>query len=89
LLVRAQPGVPPDQQLSDLPGRNSGSRYRVERYDPVGIAAVSARLFRDALQRLGRFKQLTCPEEVHLAERGDECRNDSGRSVRGVTRLPL
>jgi AraC-like DNA-binding protein len=47
---------------------------RVERYDPIAIAAVSARSLRDALQRLARYKQLTCPEELHVAERGDECR---------------
>ena len=51
-----------------------GTEHRVERYDPVGIAAVSARSFRDALQRLARYKQLTCPEELRVAERGDECR---------------
>jgi AraC-like DNA-binding protein len=47
---------------------------RVERYDPIAIAAVSARSLRDALQRLARYKQLTCPEELQVAERGDECR---------------
>jgi AraC-like DNA-binding protein len=46
----------------------------VERYDPIAIAAVSARSFRDALERLARYKQITCPEAIHVAERGDECR---------------
>jgi len=46
---------------------------RVERYDPVSIAALYAKTFRDALQRLARYKQLTCPEEIRIAERGDEC----------------
>ena len=55
-------------------GLKLGTEQRVERYDPVAIAAVSARSFRDALQRLARYKQLTCPEELHVAERGDECR---------------
>jgi AraC-like DNA-binding protein len=55
-------------------GLKLGTERRVERYDPVGIAAVSARSFRDALQRLARYKQLTCPEALHVAERGDECR---------------
>jgi len=55
-------------------GLKLGTEHRVERYDPVAIAAVSARSFRDALERLGRYKQLTCPEELHVAERGDECR---------------
>jgi AraC-like DNA-binding protein len=55
-------------------GLKLGTEHRVERYDPVGIAAVSARSFRDALQRLARYKQLTCPEELHVIERGNECR---------------
>jgi len=46
---------------------------RVERYDPVSIAALYAKTFRDALQRLARYKQLTCPEEIRVTERGDEC----------------
>jgi len=51
-----------------------GTEPRIERYDPIGIAAVSARSFRDALQRLARYKQLTCPEALQLTERGDESR---------------
>src|SRR5262245_14594971 len=45
-------------------GLKLGTEHRVERYDPVGVAAVSARSFRDALQRLARYKQLTCPEQI-------------------------
>jgi AraC-like DNA-binding protein len=55
-------------------GLKLGTEHRVERYDPIAIAAVSARSFRDALQRLARYKQLTCPEALELEERGDECR---------------
>jgi len=55
-------------------GIKLGTEPRVERYDPIAMAAVSARSFRDALQRLARYKQLVCPEELHVAERGDECR---------------
>lgn len=51
-----------------------GTESRIERYDPIAIAAVSARSFRDALGRLTRYKQLTCPEEIHLAEEGGEGR---------------
>jgi AraC-like DNA-binding protein len=51
-----------------------GTEHRVERYDPIGIAAVSSRSFRDALERLGRYKQLTAPEELRVVERGEECR---------------
>ena len=55
-------------------GLKLGTEHRVERYDPIAIAAVSARSLRDALQRLARYKQLTCPEELEVAERGEECR---------------
>jgi AraC-like DNA-binding protein len=55
-------------------GLKLGTEPRIERYDPIAIAAVSARSFRDALQRLARYKQLTCPEKLHVSERGDECR---------------
>lgn len=55
-------------------GLKLGSEDRVERYDPIALAAVSARSLRDALQRLARYKQLTCPEALDVVERGDECR---------------
>jgi len=55
-------------------GLKLGAEQRVERYDAISIAAVSARSFRDALQRLARYKQLTCPEALQVTERGDECR---------------
>ncbi|HXG68296.1 MAG TPA: AraC family transcriptional regulator [Blastocatellia bacterium] len=54
-------------------GLKLGSEERIERYDPVAIAALYTRSFRDALQRLARYKQLTCPEEIRLVEQGDEC----------------
>ena len=55
-------------------GLRLGTEPRVERYDPIAIAAVSARSLRDALQRLARYKQLTCPEAIDVTEAGDECR---------------
>jgi len=55
-------------------GLRLGSEDRVERYDPITLAALSARSLRDALGRLARYKQLTCPEAVDVVERGDECR---------------
>jgi AraC-like DNA-binding protein len=55
-------------------GLKLGSEDRVERYDPLTLAAVSAGSLRDALQRLARYKQLTCPEALDVDERGDECR---------------
>lgn len=55
-------------------GLRLGTEPRIERYDPIAIAAVSARSLRDALGRLARYKQLVCPEELSVVERGDECR---------------
>src|SRR5947199_8696998 len=54
-------------------GLKLGSEERIERYDPIAIAAVYARSFRDALDRMARYKRLTCPEEIRIAERRDEC----------------
>ncbi len=54
-------------------GLKLGTEERIELYDPIKIAALSARSFRDAVERLSRYKQLTCPEEIRLVERGNEC----------------
>jgi AraC-like DNA-binding protein len=53
-------------------GLKIGTEERVERYGPIAIAALYARSFRDALQRMARYKQLVCPEKVLLEERGDQ-----------------
>ena len=52
-------------QMSGDPGigLKLGSEPRFERYQPSAMAAVCSRSFRDALQRIARYKQLTCPEE--------------------------
>jgi AraC-like DNA-binding protein len=54
-------------------GLRLGTEERLERYDPIKLAALSARSFRDAIERSARYKQLTCPEKIRLLERGDEC----------------
>jgi AraC-like DNA-binding protein len=54
-------------------GLKLGIEERIERYDPVKLAAISARSFRNAIERTSRYKQLTCPEEIRLVERGNEC----------------
>lgn len=53
-------------------GLKLGTEDRMERYDPIAIAAVSTRSLRDAIGRVGRYKQLTCPEKIDLLERGNE-----------------
>jgi AraC-like DNA-binding protein len=54
-------------------GLKLGSEERIERYDPIAIAALHTRSFRDALGRMARYKRLTCPEEIRIVEHGREC----------------
>ena len=54
-------------------GLKLGTEERIERYDPIVIAALCTRTFRDAIGRLSRYKQLVCPEKIDLVERGSEC----------------
>src|SRR5580704_7241658 len=53
------------QKVSGDPGigLKLGSEERIERYDPIAIAALYTRSFRDALERMSRYKHLTRPEE--------------------------
>jgi AraC-like DNA-binding protein len=53
-------------------GLKLGTEDHMERYDPIAIAAISTRSLRDAIGRIGRYKQLTCPEKISLVERGNE-----------------
>jgi len=53
-------------------GLKLGTEDRMERYDPIAIVAVCTRSFRDAIGRISRYKQLTCPEKIDLVERGNE-----------------
>lgn len=63
------------EELSSDPiiGLRMAEEDRFERYDPIAIAALCTRTFRDAVERVARYKQLTCPEKIEIAERGDEC----------------
>jgi AraC-like DNA-binding protein len=54
-------------------GLKLGSEQRIERYDPAAIAALCSRSFRDALQRMAHYKQLTCPENIQIVSQGYEC----------------
>jgi AraC-like DNA-binding protein len=47
-------------------GLKLGAETRLARSHPAGIAVMCSRTFGDALQRLGRYKQLTCPEEIRI-----------------------
>jgi AraC-like DNA-binding protein len=64
------------QELTDDPaiGLKLPSRVPLEQHHPASIAAQHARTFRDALQRLARYKILCCAEEMRLVEEKKECR---------------
>ena len=47
-------------------GLRLGGEGRIERFDPAAIAALCSQSFRDAVHRMARYKQLTCPEEIRL-----------------------
>jgi AraC-like DNA-binding protein len=70
-------------------GLKLGAEHRIERYDPLGIAAVTARSFRDALERLARYKQLTCPEALDVVDRGNESRVEFRYLLAQETEPPL
>ena len=53
-------------------GLKLGAEIRFERSHPVAIAGVCSRSFGDALQRLARYKQLTCPEEIRVHGKAEE-----------------
>ena len=49
-------------------GLKLGAETRLARSHPAGIAVICSRTFGDALQRLGRYKKLTCPEEIRVEQ---------------------
>src|SRR4026207_1571087 len=53
-------------------GLKLGTELRFEHSHPVSIAGVCSRSFGDALQRLARYKQLTCPEEIRVHRKAQE-----------------
>jgi len=53
-------------------GLKLGTELRFERSHPVAIAGICSRTFGDALQRLARYKQLTCPEEIRVHQKASE-----------------
>src|SRR5947209_9597750 len=53
-------------------GLRLGSEERPENYSPIAIAALFTRSFRDALNRVARYKRLTSPQELRLSEGAGE-----------------
>ena len=67
-LWRAVREMTPDPAI----GLKMGEEPRFGLYHPATVAAVCSRSFRDALQRIARFKQLTCPQEIRVLTTRDE-----------------
>lgn len=67
-LWRAVGDMTPDPAV----GLKMGEEPRFELYHPATVAAVCSRSFRDALERIARFKRLTCPQEIRVLTIRDE-----------------
>ena len=60
--VSASPGI----------GLLLGTETRIERFHPVGIAALSSESFGMAMDRMARYKLVTCPEEIIQKKKAGE-----------------
>lgn len=49
-----------------------GTETRTERFTPATLAALSTENFGEAVERMARYKQLTCPEEIAHEKDDDE-----------------
>ena len=50
-------------------GLKLGAEPRMDRYHPAWVAALCSRTFRDALERLARYKKLSCPQDTRWPPR--------------------
>ena len=55
-------------------GLQLGTETKTERFHPVGLAALSSENFGAAIDRMARYKQLTCPEEIQHEKDDEEWR---------------
>jgi hypothetical protein len=49
-----------------------GTETKMERFHPIGLAALSSENFGSAIGQMARYKQLTCPEEILQDKDADE-----------------
>src|SRR5262245_39126367 len=54
-------------------GLKLGSEVEPGHHHPAAMSALYARNYRDAIERMGRYKKLCCPEEIQTTTRRDEC----------------
>jgi AraC-like DNA-binding protein len=70
-------------------GLKLGAEERPEYYSPIAIAALFTRSFRDALNRVARYKRLTSPQEIRMTERGKECAVEFVWLLAEITESPI
>ena len=63
--------LPPKASRQSL--ERSSSELEGEHYHPATVAALHPRNYRDGLERVARYKQLCCPEEVSITTNGTKC----------------
>src|SRR5438105_13119384 len=63
------------EEISGDPGigLKLGGDERPEHYSAIAIAALYTRSFRDAMDRIARYKRLTGPQEIRIVAGGKEC----------------
>ncbi len=57
-----------------LIGLRIGGEARTDQFDPASFAALHSANFGEALERLARYKRLTCPETIRIEPEGDVTR---------------
>src|SRR5436305_2788234 len=70
-------------------GLKLGAEERPEYYSPIAIAALFTRSFRDALNRVARYKRLTSPQEIRMLESSKECAVEFVWLLAEVTESPI
>jgi Arabinose-binding domain of AraC transcription regulator, N-term len=60
-------------QISTDPaiGLRLGTESKPDHFDPIALAALCTDSFGEAMRQVARYKQLSCPEEIHQ-EKDDE-----------------
>ena len=57
-----------------LIGLRLGGEVRPDQFDPASFAALHSSTFGEALERVARYKRLSCPEIIHLDSDGSSTR---------------
>src|SRR5258708_1845398 len=65
-------------------GLKWGTEPRFERSHPSVIAAFCSRSLGDALERIARYKQLTCPEEIRIDRKAQDTSPSEWRTRNGA-----